>query len=133
MRLRSIPHILTIGSAWLLSGCGTVANFASLKPKVYGGVARDMKYLDDGMAGMPRLGPKAVLVLVPVCCAIVGTELCCTALGDTMTLPLTKVLDKDWQLREAEKPIPEHTEDPIAFGVNGPFLWEPATKGPTSP
>jgi hypothetical protein len=39
------------------------------------------------------------------------------------------VLNDDWHLRK-EKPVPERTEVPMAFGVNGPYLWREATEGP---
>jgi hypothetical protein len=35
--------------------------------------------------------------------AIVPTELCCTLVGDTMTLPITMLVDPDWP---PEKPPP---------------------------
>lgn len=122
------PQILALLSASLLSGCGTVANFASLKPKVYGGIARDLAFFSHGLP--VRAGgnnPAKVLLIVGIV-TIYGTELCFTALGDTVTLPLTKMLDDDWRLKEAEKPPPEPRRPALAFGVNGPYLWE-ATEG----
>jgi uncharacterized protein YceK len=123
------PHTLAFASAFVLSGCGTVANFASLKPKVYGGIEKDLAFIHHGWVPSGGSGAGKAILFVGLV-TIYGTELCCTALGDTVTLPLTKVLDDEWRLKEAEKPPPEPRRPAIAFGVNGPYLWEGATEGP---
>ena len=125
------PQLLAFVSAFTMSGCGTVANFASLKPKVYGGIEQDLKFFTHGLPGGIGAGgnaPAKVLFIVGLV-TIAGTELCCSALGDTVTLPFTKVLDDEWRLKEAEKPPPEPHRPAMAYGVNGPYLWE-ATEGP---
>jgi hypothetical protein len=113
MRTTSVPLSLAAVSVLVLAGCGTVANFATLKPKVYGGVDQDITFfseqpprgLNSGSAGG---NPKGVLILL----GLLPAEFCCTFVADTLTLPITMILDQDWHQRQ---------EDRVLVEIDGPL------------
>src|SRR5262249_46432305 len=93
---------LGLALATVPAGCGTVCNMCGRNPEPYGGVERDLtiaaenggffagKYgKDDGAAGLLFLG-------------IGATELACTVVGDTLTLPVVHVLQKRADDRDEE-------------------------------
>jgi hypothetical protein len=91
-----MKRILLLGLAMALgslNGCGTTCNLAGsfthpeTEPRVYGGVRRDLEFVDDVVQKGKPIGsdPKAVVVLVPFALA----EAILTLVGDTLTLPIT--------------------------------------------
>jgi uncharacterized protein YceK len=83
-----VNAVLALACAAGLSGCGTVVNLATFKPEVYGGVAKDVHFFDRLMFpnGNPpsASGEKGRIGLLAFCVA----EMSCSAVGDTLTLPL---------------------------------------------
>jgi uncharacterized protein YceK len=68
--------------AFLLSGCGTVANLTTGEPELYGGVQHDVQLLqtphrEQSGIGIRNLGPLVLFVDLPLC-----------AVADTLTLPI---------------------------------------------
>lgn len=86
---------LTVGS---LSGCGTIFNFASGDPQVYGGVSNDLTFM-----GKPRGsgGGKAALAFM----IVMAAELPMTITADTLTAPLAAYIQK------------QHNSEPGSEGV----------------
>jgi hypothetical protein len=91
-----MKRILLLGLAIALgslNGCGTTCNLAGgfthpeTEPRVYGGVQRDLEFVDDMVQKGKPIGsdPKAVVVLVPFALA----EAILSLVGDTLTLPIT--------------------------------------------
>jgi hypothetical protein len=120
MRSTSLALVVLAVSALASSGCGTVANFVSMKPKVYGGLAFDAAYFAEHP---PRFNithatsPYAVLLAL----GIVPAELCCTAAADTVTLPLTMCLDRNWRAPK---------DEPVSLGLDCPVQYSPNAAPP---
>ena len=73
-------------AAALLSGCGTIFNFASGDPELYGGVQNDLTFIQKPKETGPGVGSgKAAFLLLPV-------ELTLSLVADTLTLPLAVYL-----------------------------------------
>jgi hypothetical protein len=100
MKPSSWSLVVLVVTACMLVGCGTVANFTSMKPKVYGGLALDAKYFAEHPPNFQGdytgvAGPGG-LILIGLLLGCVPAEFCCTAVGDTATLPITMLLDPNW-------------------------------------
>jgi hypothetical protein len=112
--MRSLTLVAMAIAALALNGCGTVANFASMEPKAFGGLERDMALLAEhpipscDCSGLSGTGGLAIIAVV---LGIVPAEFLCTAVGDILTLPITMALDKDW---------PPPKEEPVSVDTNVP-------------
>ena len=95
-------HKLILFAAMACTGCGTVVNLATpmREGKVYGGVKNDLDFIehivngstgDSGLlssaSGAPGAAFAAVFIIFPF------VDLGLSALGDTLTLPITTWLD----------------------------------------
>ena len=82
-----LPAVLAV----LASGCGTVLNFASGDPDVYGGVQRDIQvvFTPDSVAFTPNTVPSSDAMAGVVVVALVAADIGLSAICDTLTLPLT--------------------------------------------
>jgi uncharacterized protein YceK len=107
----------------LLSGCGTVVNFAKGDPQIYGGAQKDVEFcLTPNNLG--NSGPGAIVIL-GVLIADMGVSL----VADTLTLPLIfylnqhregnvdggTVIPSDQNGAKSHLPGPQDNE-PIALG-----------------
>src|SRR5262249_28063597 len=83
-----VNAVLALACAVGLSGCGTVVNLATFKPEVCGGLVKDAAFFDRLRFpnGTPpsASGEKGRIGLLAFCVA----EMSCSAVGDTLTLPL---------------------------------------------
>jgi hypothetical protein len=106
MRTMSLRLAVVAVCACMLGGCGTVANFATLKPKVYGGIAKDAefceKYPSPLNIGSSLEDPRTALSALGIILLYWPLEFTCTAVGDTLTLPITMALDGDWPAAKEE-------------------------------
>ena len=69
-------------SAFLASGCGTIANLKTEQPELYGGVQKDLQLLETPRTepsgiGIRNLGPLVLFVDLPL-----------SFIADTLTLPI---------------------------------------------
>jgi uncharacterized protein YceK len=69
-------------AAVLSNGCGTVANLATGRPEIYGGVAKDLDFAQKPHSVTPATGKGGVALL----CLYVA-DLSLSLVGDTLTLP----------------------------------------------
>jgi uncharacterized protein YceK len=90
--------------AALLSGCGTVRNLASGDPDVYGGVQKDLELVQTPPPQGQRGGGAGLVLLM-------GAEICCSAVADTLTLPLAVYMRQNKPDRE-DKPAPTGRDKP---------------------
>jgi hypothetical protein len=126
MRTSSLALVVLAGFAWMSSGCGTVANFVSLKPKVYGGTERDLyffrKYWPSpsgaGSSGGGPSDPRGALLFLALFLGIPLTELGCTALGDTLTLPITMQLDPEWPPPKQPESQSDYSACPVQYSTS---------------
>lgn len=74
-------------SPFFASGCGTILNLASGDPDVYGGLQKDVNYIQTprsgGTSGV-NVGGQAGMILFAAVAADTGLSL----IADTLTLPL---------------------------------------------
>jgi hypothetical protein len=111
----------------VLSGCGTVANFASMKPRVYGGLAQDEAFFKEcHPPGYTGTSGKGALIYLAVFLGLVPAELCCTLVGDTLTLPITMLVDPYWPPPPPE-PKPDCSNYPVQYSTNS--LEEQSKRG----
>ena len=90
--------------AVLLSGCGTICNFAGGEPAPYGGVAKDLEVAEHSSGGG---GIRSASSIVAVC-ALCAAEFCASAVADTLTLPFI-LIPAAMRTREAAadgRPLP---------------------------
>jgi uncharacterized protein YceK len=103
-----------------LGGCGTVCNFASGDPAVYGGVVKDLEVVRSPLNVSPQSdsssGGPALAVLAGVVCA----DIAVSAVADTLTLPLTIYLRQN-------DPPPPASED--HRNINDPGQTAPPPTG----
>ncbi len=122
MKSRLLILVATL-SMTALSGCGTIANFSTMKPKVYGGLAYDANHLRIPGPLLPGnysgASPTGGLIYVAVLMGVVPAEFCCTAVGDTLTLPITLLVDPDWPPPKPE-PEPDFSKYPVQYSTNQP-------------
>ena len=81
---RAIVFVAALTS--LMTGCGTVCNFASGSPAVYGGVAKDLEFSQTSRSGYAS-GPSAITFL-----GLWLADLGVSFVADTVTLPVTLYL-----------------------------------------
>jgi uncharacterized protein YceK len=124
MRFRSLISVTLAICVGALSGCGTVLNLASPKPLIYGGLAQDMKFLENP-PHWHNTDPKGAMVLAVVLAVVVPTEFCCTAVLDTLTLPITVALDN-----EASTEMAAHNTASVPPSAEAIFSTD---RRPTSP
>jgi uncharacterized protein YceK len=82
-------RMVVVLAALSLSGCGTVCNFRSGNPEIYGGIEKDVQYLMKPRTE-PVSGQKGGPFLLALWCA----DVTCCALADTLTLPLIVCLER---------------------------------------
>src|SRR5262249_7527664 len=88
--MKATPALVFVTiAAILLSGCGTVCNFATGDPEIYGGVQKDIAFImtPPGPDQVPRVNEspgKAAVFYV----AVVFADACLSLVADTLTLPL---------------------------------------------
>ncbi len=80
------------------TGCGTVVNLVTPahEGKVYGGVRNDLDLIEKIFEGQPsdtNPGGAAVMLMLAVI-ALPFLDLPLSAIGDTLTLPITRRLDR---------------------------------------
>jgi uncharacterized protein YceK len=85
-----IACVLGLALPWG-SGCGTIGNLASGRPEPYGGVAKDIEFLETPTT-TPQTGQGG-----PIFAAVWLADLCVSATLDTLTLPL--VIHRDVRLQ----------------------------------
>ncbi|HEY7311087.1 MAG TPA: hypothetical protein VH643_17110 [Gemmataceae bacterium] len=73
---------LAVTAAFLLSGCGTICNLASGDPDIYGGVKKDVTFIQTPNSGGVSGQGGAVILLV------LAAETGLSLVADTLTLPL---------------------------------------------
>jgi uncharacterized protein YceK len=122
MRTSLLTLVVLAVSICASSGCGTVANFVSQKPKVYGGVEQDVTYFKEHLpCSQPQeVSPLQRLVIL----GIVPVEFCSTAIADTLTLPVTLALDDRWRSPEADR-VTTATDCPVQYSTSSPGTEEP--------
>jgi uncharacterized protein YceK len=79
----------------LMVGCGTVVNFVDGRPEVYGGVQKDIKFIEtppksDDCVQHDANGPAAAVAV-----AFVFADVGVSAVADTLTLPLVVYMRQD--------------------------------------
>jgi uncharacterized protein YceK len=119
MRLRSLIAASLAGCALAQSGCGTIANFATGKPQVYGGVVKDFEMLGEWEPSSTDHEDhdfKQTLAKWLIYLAIFDIELSSTIILDTATLPITMRLNNEYP------PTPSRTtkEPPATAGEQVP-------------
>jgi hypothetical protein len=102
--------LLAVLSATASSGCGTVCNLAGGDPQPYGGLANDDEFFS---ACKPGCGGRNALFALGYLGFVLG-EVGATAVGDTLTLPLTQALES--------KNHPDRWPDPATF-IDGPVQY----------
>jgi uncharacterized protein YceK len=68
----------------LPSGCGTICNFAHSDPEIYGGVQNDVAVIMTPQTGGSSGGGQGMAIFA----GLVVADVCCSAVADTLTLPL---------------------------------------------
>jgi|SRR6516165_2677631 hypothetical protein len=106
--MRSFTTVLLALAAFLTVGCGTIRNLAGgftdpdSEPRIYGGLIRDS---EPGEPVLPGVGvkwnEKAAVLFMP----IVLAELGLTFVGDTMTLPITIVMQECRNARHEQEKL----------------------------
>jgi uncharacterized protein YceK len=66
-----------------LGGCGTIRNFSSGDPELYGGVQKDIEFIET-----PRTAKGGVGVNTMTLALFVPADLCLSFVADTLTLPV---------------------------------------------
>jgi uncharacterized protein YceK len=121
--MRPARGLMIAVTAALLSGCGTVCNFAGGDPEVYGGVQKDLAFVQS-----PRTSPPPVGVNRggPVFLGLVVADVFLSAVTDTLTLPLAVYLRQN-ERHEAGATVPTGGSDnpggPAAGDRPGPLDW----------
>jgi hypothetical protein len=136
---------MAILAVWV-SGCGTICNFAGgvthpeSEPRVYGGVARDLEFLDgvasastssEPQAAFASSDPKAGLLVLGV--AMMDPAL--SFVGDTLTLPFTVYVQQKRLAANATDASDKSTGDPnalshaVSLGQPSAVAQTPATEG----
>ncbi len=92
MRRAALAAIILSSAA--VCGCGTVANLSGRgwdHTQIYGGVRRDVKATEDWIAGYSAMKDTDIRqdVGVGVGVALVSLDTALSAIGDTLTLPIT--------------------------------------------
>jgi uncharacterized protein YceK len=76
--------LLALAAVWQ-AGCGTIVNFAQGDPDIYGGVQKDIQFIEtprkQGGGGVGVNTGMLLAVLAPL-------DTCLSLVGDTLTLPL---------------------------------------------
>jgi uncharacterized protein YceK len=106
-------------------GCGTILNFAKGDPDIYGGVQKDIQFIQTPRAGGGGVGvnPSSLVLLVPV-------DACLSLVADTLTLPLAVYLRQNGHASDdksvtggdgshAANPRPADNADSPAGGASG--------------
>jgi uncharacterized protein YceK len=109
------------GAAVALSGCGTVLNLAGDDPYIYGGVQKDLAFIQtprtEPLSGGCGKGGAAFVGLVLA-------DVSLSAIADTLTLPLAVYL------RQNERPEPGETGYTGGRGNPGGAAGPPTPGGP---
>jgi uncharacterized protein YceK len=134
--MRYAPLFLVVGIALVSSsGCGTVLNFASGDPEVYGGVKQDAEILrmlyNTTSNNTDGGGKKAA-----VCLALLFTDFPLSTMGDTITLPFTLFREPKIPSEDRSSPtfLPQYSygaiaAPPASFSVVEPVaLFLPRTQ-----
>ncbi len=96
-----------------LTGCGTVCNLAGSDPRVYGGVQKDVEWIQSykpssgtqaGWQGDPS--GKGAAAAAALALAIPVAEVGCSVVGDTLTLPVITPLRR---IRHPDESAPSET------------------------
>jgi uncharacterized protein YceK len=100
---------LVVIPAFLASGCGTMCNLSSRDPDVYGGVQKDVNYIQTprganfvatpSSAGLPNIG---VNKGGPFLLALVLADTGLSLVGDTLTLPVVLLMRRGDPDKESE-------------------------------
>jgi uncharacterized protein YceK len=81
MKQTRLAAVLALAGV-LLVGCGTIRNLASGDPDIYGGVQKDVAFIQTPPTRQGvGVNPATLAVLMPV-------DLCLSFVGDTLTLPV---------------------------------------------
>jgi uncharacterized protein YceK len=97
---------LSMAAAFLLGGCGTILNLKSGDPDVYGGVKKDVAYIQTPPAdnSATQASGQGGAILVGIIAAEVGLSL----IGDTLTLPIVVRMRRNDQASDTPaKPVSE--------------------------
>ena len=76
-----IMVVLAVSAIWV-SGCGTIANLETGKPELFGGVQKDVAFLET-----PRPQPQGIGIR-NLGALVLFVDLPLSAVGDTLTIPL---------------------------------------------
>jgi hypothetical protein len=149
--MRRLGAVAALAAVFSAGGCGTmmtVLDIDSRGREAYGGVTRDLKFIDENPLLVPnRLLPHsspgcssgsplalAGLILFPAALltaevGIVGTELSLSWVGDTCTLPLVPALNRfDGAFLRQSAVRPEDLPGCAASWLRDPWVREWATK-----
>jgi uncharacterized protein YceK len=108
------------------SGCGTIANFSGKgweNTRIYGGVLQDVKSAEDWITYRPISGESELQrdVGTVVGTGLVALDVPLSAIGDTLTLPIT-IPVAIWGPRTSEAGVSRKADG----GIPGPTLPAPA-------
>jgi len=102
--------VFAVTTAFLSSGCGTICNLKSGDPDIYGGVKKDVTYIQTPSSNPTGVSGQGGVIILGIIAAEMGLSL----VADTLTLPLVVRMRQNEQASDdkAQSPADKAGKNP---------------------